>query len=550
MLGGRYRVERCLGGGGMASVFRATHVGLDQPVAVKVVSPLVRELPGVVSRFMREARAATRLKGEHVVRVFDVGAADDGAPYFVMELLEGRDLGELLDQGVSLGVEEAVDYALQACEALAEVHGLGIVHRDLKPANLFVTRGPDGLACVKLIDFGISRIDSPLSPEDAVALTSPEVVMGSPRYMPPEQMESAAAADSRSDLWGLGAILYQMLTGRAPFDGESLFDIYAAAVRAPPPAPSSLRAEVPAGLDAVVLRALRVDPADRHADVVELACALAPFGDGAAAARVESVARVLDAARARGHGTAARDGVAARDARATPASDKSPSSSRIRRRPAPALGRRRARVVGFIATALVMLGVGIAARPLSERLDLAGGEAASASAVDDFAAATPADPTDLVPALKSATLPTALGAATPAGTDALGAATPAGTDALGTATPAALGVATPVALGAATPAALGAADGTATPAADGVATARPAARGTPPMKSTAAPSATDALAEDTQTTDDAAREPRAERATTDEAAPPPASARPPASAPQPRAPAARSDERSLFEERK
>ncbi|MBX3202195.1 MAG: protein kinase [Labilithrix sp.] len=547
MLGGRYRVERCLGGGGMASVFRATHVGLDQPVAVKVVSPLVRELPGVVSRFMREARAATRLKGEHVVRVFDVGAADDGAPYFVMELLEGRDLGELLDQGVSLGVEEAVDYALQACEALAEVHGLGIVHRDLKPANLFVTRGPDGLACVKLIDFGISRIDTPLSPEDAVALTNPEVVMGSPRYMPPEQMESAAAADSRSDLWGLGAILYQMLTGRAPFDGDSLFDIYAAAVRAPPPAPSSLRAEVPAGLDAVVLRALRVDPADRHADVVELACALAPFGDGAAAARVESVARVLDAARARGHGTA-RDGVAARDARATPASDKSPSSSRIRRRPAPALGRRRARVVGFVATALVMLGVGIAARPLSERLDLAGGESASAPAVDDFAAATPDDPPDLVPALKSATLPAALGAATPVATAALGAATPV-----------AIGAATPVAIGTATPGALGAADGTATPAADGptadgavtpAATARPAARGTLPMKSTAAPSPTDALAADTQTTDEAAPEPRTERATTDEAAPPPASARPPASAPQPRAPAARSDERSLFEERK
>ncbi|MBX3265006.1 MAG: serine/threonine protein kinase, partial [Labilithrix sp.] len=273
MLGGRYRIERCLGGGGMASVFRATHVGLDQPVAVKVVSPLVRELPGVVSRFMREARAATRLKGAHVVRVFDVGATDDGAPYFVMELLEGRDLGELLDEGATLGVEEAVDYALQACEALAEVHGLGIVHRDLKPANLFVTRGPDGLPCVKLIDFGISRVDSPLSPEDAVTLTNPEIVMGSPRYMPPEQMESAAAADARSDLWGLGAILYQMLTGRAPFDGDSLFDIYAAAVLAPPPAPSSLRPDLPAGLDEVVLRSLRVDPAERYADVAELAAA-------------------------------------------------------------------------------------------------------------------------------------------------------------------------------------------------------------------------------------------------------------------------------------
>ena len=302
LIGGRYKIERCLGGGGMASVYRATHVGLDQPVAVKVVSPLIREVPGIVSRFMREARSATRLKGEHIVRVFDVGTADDGAPYLVMELLEGRDLGELLDEGFRPNVEQAVDYVLQACEALAEVHGLGIVHRDLKPANLFVTRGADGLTCIKLIDFGISRVDSPLLPKDSVALTNPEVVMGSPRYMPPEQMESAAAADSRSDIWGLGAILYELLVGNAPFDGESLFDIYAAAVRSPPPAPSSVRPELPEELDEVLLKCLRVDPSDRYVDVAELAVALAPFGDENAATRAESIARVLDASRARGQG--------------------------------------------------------------------------------------------------------------------------------------------------------------------------------------------------------------------------------------------------------
>ena len=364
LLGGRYEIEHCLGGGGMASVYRATHVGLDQPVAVKIVSPVIRDLPGVVSRFMREARAATRLKGEHIVRVFDVGTTDAGAPYMVMELLQGRDLGELLDEGFRPTVEQAVDYVLQACEALAEVHGLGIVHRDLKPANLFVTRGADGLTCIKLIDFGISRVDSPLSPKDTVGLTSPEVVMGSPRYMPPEQMESAAAADSRSDIWGLGAILYELLVGNAPFDGESLIDIYAAAVRSPPPAPSTVRPELPEELDGVLLKCLRVDPAERYADVAELALALAPFGDEDAAARAESIGRVLDASRARGQGI--DEGPLG-----APGSvpSKGPSSSRIRRRlSSHSRASRRRRVAGLLAAALFFVGVGLAARPLSRRL--------------------------------------------------------------------------------------------------------------------------------------------------------------------------------------
>jgi len=180
LVGGRYRVERCLGGGGMATVYRAMHEGLDQPVAIKVVSPATRELPGIVARSMREARAATRLKG-----------------------------------------------------ALAEVHGLGIVHRDLKPANLFITRCSDGLPCLKLIDFGISRVDTPISPKDAIGLTNPDVVMGSPRYMPPEQMESAAACDARSDIWGMGAILYEVLMGESP----TLTNAAVAPAEPPVPAP-------------------------------------------------------------------------------------------------------------------------------------------------------------------------------------------------------------------------------------------------------------------------------------------------------------------------
>jgi serine/threonine-protein kinase len=345
----------------MASIFRAIHVGLDQPVAVKVISAAILELPGIVPRFMREARAATRLKGEHVVRVFDVGTTDDGAPYMVMELLEGKDLGVVIDDGFRPSIHEAIDYILQACEALAEVHGLGIVHRDLKPPNLFVTRGPDGLACLKLIDFGISRVDSPLNPHDSVGLTSADVVMGSPGYMPPEQMESASAADSRSDIWSLGAIAYELLIGHAPFDGDSLYDIYTAVIHSPPPRPSLARPDIPKELDDILLKCLRVDPAERYADVAQLAFALAQLGNEKAAERAARVARVFEASRQRGQGD-------------TSLASEPPSAScqysGVRRLPTgpifstPAARRRRVvAVTAAIAAALSLVGVGISAHP-------------------------------------------------------------------------------------------------------------------------------------------------------------------------------------------
>ena len=368
IVAGRYAIEHCLGGGGMASVYRATHLGLDQPVAVKVISPIFREVPGVVSRFIREARAATKLKGEHVVRVFDVGTADDGSPFLVMELLEGQDLSEVLESpDFEPKVEDVIDLALQACEALAEVHGLGIVHRDLKPANLFITRGPDGTPFLKLIDFGISRTDSALSPKDTFAVTSPDVVMGSPRYMPPEQMESARAADFRSDIWGLGAILYEVFAGHAPFDGESLLDIYSAAVRCPPPSLTETSSAIAQGLNDVVLRCLEPEMSERYADVAELAIALAAFGDERAASRADAVGRTLDAARIRGGGAVAT----------TPRVDRSPSA---RSHPGAELRSRRV-VVAFAFGAIAFAALGFGARPLLERfhpsVSVTGAEAAT-----------------------------------------------------------------------------------------------------------------------------------------------------------------------------
>jgi len=303
---GRYRIVSFVAGGGMASVYRATHVVLEQVVAIKVISPLVHAIPGMAQRFLREAKAATRMKSEHVAHVHDVGTMPDGAPYIVMEYLDGSDLEAILEKGDEIPVEDAVDYALQACQALAEVHGLGIVHRDLKPANLVLTHGADGLPCIKLIDFGISHTDVPLAAKDLASLTEPQNVMGSPRYMSPEQMESMSKADRRSDIYGVGAVLYELLTRRVPFEGDTFTDIYMAATLATPEAPSTLRADVPRELDEVILRCLRSDPAERYVDAAELALALAPFGPAGSGLRAKLVARVLDATSARAHGSSAK----------------------------------------------------------------------------------------------------------------------------------------------------------------------------------------------------------------------------------------------------
>lgn len=216
MLAGKYRVERILGVGGMGVVVAAHHVQLDESVAIKLLLPEKGGTPISARRFVREARAAVKIKSEHVARVFDVGTLEDGAPFIVMEFLEGSDLADWLARNGPLPIPQAVDFVLQACVALAEAHQLGIVHRDLKPSNLFCTRRSDGQITVKVLDFGISKMRD-VGVSVSGAATGEGTLLGSPLYMSPEQLNSSRDVESATDVWSLGVVLYQLLSGAMPF---------------------------------------------------------------------------------------------------------------------------------------------------------------------------------------------------------------------------------------------------------------------------------------------------------------------------------------------
>jgi serine/threonine protein kinase len=294
IINGKYRIERQIGRGGMGIVLAATHLQLEHLVAIKVMRRDLVVDDKALDRLLMEARSAARIRSEHVARVLDVGTLDvglpgNGSPFIVMEYLEGENLADLLDREGALDVGQASSFLMQCCLALAEVHVAEMVHRDLKPGNLFIARLPDGSPTVKIVDFGISKHIG--AARDHAATTSPQV-LGSPFYMSPEQMR-AEAVDERSDIWGLGAILFEMLTGRPPFIGDTLPEVYSAVLNDAPPAVDSLRQGVPGGLDDVVQRCLEKDPAQRFCDVADLAEALAPYAGATAVQSVERITRIL-----------------------------------------------------------------------------------------------------------------------------------------------------------------------------------------------------------------------------------------------------------------
>ncbi|AKV03853.1 Serine/threonine protein kinase PrkC, regulator of stationary phase [Labilithrix luteola] len=289
----KFRIDHLLGEGGMGVVFGAHHLTLNERVAIKVLRPEATSEPEAVARFLREARAAVRIKGEHVARVLDVGALDDGTPYMAMEYLEGADLATVVERQGRLPVAATIDYVMQASEALAEAHALGIVHRDVKPSNLFLTKRVDGTPCVKVLDFGISKVTN-LAEGPEFSMTQTQAVLGSPQYMAPEQMRSSRRVDARTDIWSLGTIVHELLTGEPPFSAQTMTELCAMILQDPAPSLRARRSDVPHALDAIVARCLEKDPSRRPASVLELAQQLAPFGTGiahAAAARIVGVDR-------------------------------------------------------------------------------------------------------------------------------------------------------------------------------------------------------------------------------------------------------------------
>jgi serine/threonine-protein kinase len=293
VVAGKYLIESILGEGGMGYVLGARNITLDEPVAIKILKPDAVADGEAVARFLREARAAVRMKGEHVARVLDVGALEDGTPYMLMELLQGSDLSTIVERDGHLPVQVAVDYVLQVCEALAEAHGLGIVHRDIKPSNLFLTTGVDGLPCLKVLDFGISKATNAIdATRPDFGLTQTQTVMGSPQYMAPEQMRSSRRVDGRTDIWGLGTIMHELLTGIPPFDAPSMPELFAMILQDPAPSLRGLRPDVPPELDAVVLQCLEKSPEKRPESVLELARLLMPFAGPMSVGAAERVGRV------------------------------------------------------------------------------------------------------------------------------------------------------------------------------------------------------------------------------------------------------------------
>jgi eukaryotic-like serine/threonine-protein kinase len=291
LIAGKYRMEAVLGRGGMGVVVAAQHLTLGQRVAVKFLLPEAMRLPEATGRFLREARAAASIQCEHVARIIDVGTLDSGAPYIVMEYLTGIDLRGFIRTRGPCSVSEAVDLVLEACVAIAEAHAHGIVHRDLKPSNLFLADRPNAAPIVKVLDFGLSKPLQADAEGNDDSLTATDVVMGSFHYMCPEQIRSMKNADTRADIWALGAILFELITARRPFEAASIPELIVMVTEDPPALMESFGVQVPARLQLVILRCLDKNRELRPQTVADLAVLLEPFSTSAARPLVERILR-------------------------------------------------------------------------------------------------------------------------------------------------------------------------------------------------------------------------------------------------------------------
>ncbi|MBX3225689.1 MAG: serine/threonine protein kinase [Labilithrix sp.] len=279
----RYRVGRLIGEGGTGVVVAATQIADGKPVAIKFLRRAL-ETSELRTRFEREARAITQITSEHIVSVLEVGTLEDGAAFMVMEHLEGRDLARILKEDGPLPIPQAVDCMMQVCRALAAVHASGIVHRDLKPANVLLESSQDGKVHAKLVDFGISKfLDKRLLGEDGKPpeMTSAFTMLGSPRYMAPEQVRNSKDVDARADLWSVGAVLFQIITGQHAFVATTNVEASIAVLTAEPQKLCALVPAAPPGLEEVIKRCLTRDVTARFQTARDVAEALRPFGSAA-----------------------------------------------------------------------------------------------------------------------------------------------------------------------------------------------------------------------------------------------------------------------------
>ena len=267
MLDEKYSLEERLGAGGMGAVYRARHLLMDRPVAIKVLHQRLVEDEAARVRFQIEARAAVLLQHSNAVSVTDFGQTSEGCIYIVMELLEGRTLREILSREAPIETARAVSIMLQVSDAVAAAHEAGIIHRDLKPSNILVTQSANQPAVVKVLDFGIAKLASDKLDDDTT-LAQRETIIGTPRYMAPEQANGFKLTPA-ADVYSLGVILYEMMTGMAPFTGSTPTEIAQKHANDPPHSPREIVAAIPEEIERVVLHALEKSPTDRPANAGE-----------------------------------------------------------------------------------------------------------------------------------------------------------------------------------------------------------------------------------------------------------------------------------------